>query len=107
MSDTSVPAYPVDPAVMYDAHNGGSWEMSSMGLTKRERIAMSAPDAPDWFSVDCEPFVSPLTEEEKWEMACTKGKKAFEDYQKNLNIKKFFAWRAFYADALLAELAKE
>lgn len=42
MSEANYPAYPVNSQVMIDAHSGGSWEMASLGLTKRERFAMAA-----------------------------------------------------------------
>lgn len=45
MSEANYPAYPVNSQVMIDAHSGGSWEMASLGLTKRERFAMAAMQA--------------------------------------------------------------
>jgi len=124
MSNANEPAF---PTIYADMSQNGQREIycDNTGLTKRERFAIAAPEVPEWFTVDCEPFVSPLSADENahmrkfspedygsesWDLgsqACHKEREARDAYCKNINIKRFFAWRAFYADALLAELAKE
>jgi hypothetical protein len=85
---------------------------------------MNAPEIPEWFTIEQDHFVSPLSEEEKthykeycndnygyehWELgkyAFQKEKNAIRDFEKKLNIELFFRWRVFYADCLLSELEK-
>ncbi len=81
MSEANYPAYPANPQVMIDAHSGGSWEMASLGLTKRERFAMAAMQG--------------MISSGDMELA----EDGVESFIAECSVK--------YADALLAELAKE
>lgn len=75
------------------------------GLTKREMMAMHAPEMPDWFS-------------REWSMKFANDDRYFKsdidehgcavrEMTSAGNNSMYFAWRAHYADALLAELEKQ
>lgn len=80
MTHANEPAMPVNPQVLIDAHSGGSWEMASLGLTKRELFAMHAMQG----------LCNAHTQDGTW--AHTAKDVSFTAVE--------------YADALLAELAK-
>ncbi len=43
MKNGDLPAMPVDTAQLYESRcNNGTWELGSLGLTKREMFAMAA-----------------------------------------------------------------
>lgn len=65
------------------------------GLTKREWFAAHAPkEIPDWFAFRC-PEAENMTA------------RGFPQGAKQLfDEKRYFSWRYFYADAMLAEAAK-
>ena len=90
-----------DMPAMPNQYNGGD---IIGGLTKREMMAMSAPEIPDWFG-------------EEWSMKFAGNDRYFksdvDEYgcavREKTNVGRsamYFAWRAHYADALLAELEK-
>lgn len=64
------------------------------GLTKREMFAMSAPEAPSWFKNKLHADDVNYRQEES---------KSASDGANYL----FFAWRTYYADALLSELERK
>jgi hypothetical protein len=119
---------PAAPTIYADMGHNGQREIfcDNQGLTKREHFAGLAPQMPDWFEkvFQFEQFKSPLTDEEwqitsvykqeeydhdEFERAAELNKlhaDAITDYQQKKQISMYFAWRAFYADALLAELEK-
>ena len=64
------------------------------GLTKREMFAMNAPEMPSWFA-------NKLYEDDiNYRQIINSGLSI------NAESYLFLAWRAFYADALLAELER-
>lgn len=63
------------------------------GLTKREMFAMNAPEAPSWFKNYL--YINDL----HYRQAEKSDAAGSESYL-------FFAWRTYYADALLAELER-
>ena len=83
---------------------GTETEKWCQGLTKREMMAMNAPEMPDWFG-------------EEWSMKFAGNDRYFnsdvDEYgcavrekTKSGRSAMYFAWRAHYADELLAELER-
>lgn len=127
MKNGNMPVSPNTVENIYNARNySDSWERAALGLTLRQHFAGAAPQMPEWFEkvFQFEQFKSPLTDEE-WQITSVYrqeeyGHDEFEraaelnqiraaaitEYQQKKQIAMYFAWRAFYADALLAELEK-
>lgn len=84
MSNGNLPAYPVHEVISACSVDGNSgpydFSVVHAGLTKREKFAMNAPDAvPTWFT----------------------------DMNHDLTAReRFFQWRSYYADMMLAELER-
>ena len=121
---------PAMPQSIAQSQDGGihlSSEYGYEGMTIREQFAMATPDTiPDWFKAkfrsEYKEFESPLTEVEvthyiayrEYDYAyphfdegakvAAKLDAASTQYEAELNEALYFAWRAYYADALLTEL---
>ncbi|MEL1213723.1 hypothetical protein [Aeromonas caviae] len=108
MKNADMPAMPVlngdnEPAEFdHSFYRNGNL---AVGLTKREVMAMHAPEMPDWFG-------------EEWSMKFAGEDRYFksdvDEYGCAVREKTrvgrsamYFAWRAHYADAMLAELEKQ
>ena len=85
MADESGSAFP------FRMTEGTSFLDSHLGLTKREWFATNAPSVPEWFRPDYE-------YEPGVHMSLRWGKERRE---------RFFAWRWYYADVMLAESSLE
>lgn len=79
----------LSPAEDFTARNR---KVVSSGITKREMMAMHAPEAPKW-------FWRKWAEDNGVEYGCIG-----DDLNNSLAI--YFAWRTHYADTLLAELGR-
>lgn len=96
------------------------------GLTKREHFAGTAPDQiPDWFDPSYPAFESPLNDQESkdaaevyadnfsymrfsaGEKACQKSNEALRKYCKSRDEHRYFAWRSYYADAIIETLSNQ
>lgn len=109
MKNADMPAMPIvdaDATPMSHQELSDWRDNSCLGLTKREMMAMHAPDdIPTWF-------------EELWEKNNWNDGELYEDWTDEYEIdhrsitptgssRMYFEWRAHYADALLAELEKQ
>ncbi|MGN4997433.1 hypothetical protein ACTG25_03545 [Aeromonas sp. 80P] len=106
MKNADMPAMPVrdtdnEPLRigLYPVYSNGEF---ATGLTKREMMAMHAPEMPDWFS-------------REWSMEFANDDRYFKSDtdEHGCAVREmtpaghramYFAWRSHYADALLAEL---
>lgn len=79
-------------------------KVMSGGMTKREMMAMHAPDAPSWFC-------------SKWEDENCQNERFFGEFKDRFGCNNvfmtnegkkamYFAWRTHYADELLADLER-
>lgn len=103
MKNADMPAMPVELSGF------GSYEpIAYTGLTKREMMAMHAPEMPDWFSREWsrsnegneQYFAESLSE---YDPTC---QSFFVEMTPAGHRAMYFAWRSHYADALLDELEK-
>lgn len=109
MKNADMPAMPLsgdaytDFAAYNPDKNDSSYNPECQGLTKRETLAMNAPDMPEWFC-------------DLWTKENSHYSSFFSDYIDNGvpcvgltcegNAAMFIEWRTYYADALLKELDK-
>jgi hypothetical protein len=102
------------------------------GLTKREHFASLAPKMPEWFALSFKVVVSdidPIThtddelrfaseyqsenyglDESEFKIGSrvlSELNSYMDQVENERNVKSFFAWRTYYADQLLKELANE
>jgi hypothetical protein len=97
MKNADMPAMPLE--VVDETQSSRWWS----GLTKREMMAMHAPEVPDWFSFKWRDenksngmFFIPLHD----------GRSRLVEITATGSAAMYFAWRTTYADALLAELER-
>lgn len=110
MKNADMPAMPVrdtdnEPLRigLYPAYSNGEF---ATGLTKREMMAMHAPEMPDWFSREWsrsnegneQYFAESLSE---YDPTC---QTLLVEMTPAGHRAMYFAWRSHYADALLTEL---
>lgn len=80
----------------------------AIGLTKREVMAMHAPEIPDWF---CDLWFSEYKDNDFY--FCSGLTPSEVGVEKSRSITRhgkramYFAWRTHYADAMFAELEKQ
>lgn len=102
MSNGNMPAMPiVDSCGRTSVYGENANE--ACGLTKREMMAMNAPEMPDWFSC-------------KWRddnksngmffIQLHDGRSGLVAITATGSAAMYFAWRTHYADSLLAELER-
>lgn len=97
MKNGDMPAMPMITLTEESQYNGMKYveaKNTYSGLTKREHFAASAPEAPSWFKnylYEKDPNYRQIEHH--------KGAADIGSYL-------FFAWRTYYADALLAELER-
>lgn len=131
MKNGNMPAAPVHEIIEHCGFDGSltsvKTECVHAGLSKREHFAGIAPQVPLWFErvFQFEEFNSPLSDEE-WQVSAiyrredyghkdfnkamdlnSKYMTAHNEYEQKKEIARYFAWRTFYSDALLAELEKQ
>ncbi|HDN9784862.1 TPA: hypothetical protein P2N00_000500 [Aeromonas salmonicida] len=108
MKNADMPAMPLVNSNGSPVHhsNAGMENHGVMaGLTKREMMAMHAPEMPDWF-------------DSVWRMRFANNDRYFKsgidefgepvrEITKGGLSAMYFAWRTYYADGLLAELEKQ
>lgn len=77
------------------------------GMTLRDYFAAHAPDVPDWFK-HAAPTPIPLVSDAAvvGDAAHYKAKAERNNWIDEQKAAKFFAWRGFYADCMVAERAK-
>lgn len=86
------------------ANTGYEADEFSVGLTKREYFAGLAPDnIPRWFH---QKFAETADKELTWHTEGSSLRSAECGWTQKGEIALYFAWRTYYADALLKELAK-
>lgn len=95
----------------HQGHGGPAFPMEGRdyvcaGMSVRDYFAAHAPAAPDWFKHEPASPMPAIVSEASGATAHYESKAAHNAWIEQQRMAKFFAWRGFYADAMIVERAK-
>ena len=103
MTDIKNGDLPANPTQYQDSCNGELYS-DNTGLTKREHLASLAPDnIPQWFM---QVFSNTADDKLTWHRESNDFQIGECGFTTEGEMALYFAWRTYYADALLKELSK-